>query len=42
MINYITRLKIIMNSLSNVFYFDKDGNLVQLDDILARQPDVAG
>jgi uncharacterized protein (TIGR02145 family) len=28
-----------MNSLSNVFYFDKDGNLVQLDDILARQPE---
>ena len=28
-----------MNSLSNVFSFDKDGNLVQLDDILARQPE---
>lgn len=27
-----------MNSLSNVFSFDKDGNLVQLDDIIARQP----
>lgn len=37
MINFITRLKIIMNSISNVFYFDKNGNLIQLDDILARQ-----
>lgn len=26
-----------MASLLNVFYFDKDGNLIQLDDILARQ-----
>ena len=26
-----------MASLLNIFYFDKDGNLIQLDDILARQ-----